>query len=116
MVLDGKIERPKVELFLPSPNEAMGISDMRLSLDPQGYGFDYRATGGSRLGPFTSNGRILLPKGGRATIAIAALNVAGSVGAGRSSRPTRAVSPGSSAVSRRRSTARSASVPSAATS
>ncbi len=82
LVLDGRIERPRVELFLPSPNEAMGIRDMRLSLDPKGYGFDYRATGGSRLGPFTSNGRILLPKGGRATIAIAALNVAGSVARG----------------------------------
>ncbi len=82
LVLDGKLERPKVELFLPSPNEAMGIKDMRLSLDPNPSGFDYRATGGSRLGPFTSNGRILLPKGGRATIAIAALNVAGSVARG----------------------------------
>lgn len=82
LVLDGRIERPKVELFLPSPNEAMGIKDLRLSLDPQGYGFDYRATGGSRLGPFASNGRILLPRGGRATISIAALNVAGSVARG----------------------------------
>ena len=82
LVLDGRLERPKVELFLPRPNEAMGISDMRLSLDPRPEGFDYRASGGSRLGPFTSNGRILLPRGGRATIAIAALNVAGSVARG----------------------------------
>lgn len=82
LVLDGRIERPKVELFLPSPNEAMGITDMRLSLDPNPSGFDYRAKGGSRLGPFSSNGRILLPKGGRATIAIAALDVAGSVARG----------------------------------
>jgi len=82
LVLDGRIERPRIELFLPSPNEALGISDMRLSLDPKTYGFDYRANGGSRLGPFTSNGRILLPRGGRATIAIAALNVAGSVARG----------------------------------
>ncbi|MES2903025.1 MAG: translocation/assembly module TamB domain-containing protein [Pseudomonadota bacterium] len=82
LVLDGRIERPRVELFLPSPNEAMGIKDMRLSLDPNPSGFDYRATGGSRLGPFTSNGRILLPRGGRATVSIAALNVAGSVARG----------------------------------
>ncbi|MEO7410220.1 MAG: translocation/assembly module TamB, partial [Sphingomicrobium sp.] len=82
LVLDGRIERPKIELFLPSPNEAMGINDMRLSLDPQPFGFDYRATGGSRLGPFASTGRILLPKGGRATISVAALNVAGSVARG----------------------------------
>ena len=82
LVLDGRIERPRVELFLPSPNEAMGIRDMRLSLDPRAYGFDYRGNGGSRLGPFTSTGRILLPKGGRATIAVAALNVAGSAARG----------------------------------
>ena len=82
MVLDGRIERPKVELFLPSPNEAMGISDMRLSLDPTPTGFDFSANGGSRLGPFTSNGRILLPRNDRATISIAALDVAGSVARG----------------------------------
>lgn len=82
MVLDGHIERPHVELLLASPNAAMGISAMRLSLDPRDYGFDYRASGGSKLGPFTSNGRILLPRGGRATISIAALNVAGSVARG----------------------------------
>lgn len=82
MVLDGHIERPHVELLLASPNPAMGISAMRLSLDPRDYGFDYRASGGSKLGPFTSTGRILLPRGGRATISIAALNVAGSVARG----------------------------------
>ena len=32
--LDGQIERPKVELFLERPNEALGIRDMRLFLDP----------------------------------------------------------------------------------
>ena len=82
MVLDGHIERPHVELLLASPNPAMGISAMRLSLDPRDYGFNYRASGGSKLGPFTSTGRILLPYGGRATISIAALNVAGSVAHG----------------------------------
>ena len=34
---------------------------MRLLLDPTAAGFDYRASGGSQLGPFTSNGQILLP-------------------------------------------------------
>ena len=82
MILDGRIERPHVDLLLPSPNQAMGISDMRLSLEPRDYGYDYRANGGSKLGPFTSAGRILLPHGGRATISIAALNVAGSVAHG----------------------------------
>jgi translocation and assembly module TamB len=75
--LDGRIERPKVELFLERPNEALGIRDMRLFLDPNAAGFLYRASGQSRLGPFTSNGQILLPKGGRTVIDIAALEVAG---------------------------------------
>ena len=61
MRLDGRIERPKVELFLERPNEALGIRDMRLFLDPTAQGFAYRANGQSRLGPFTSNGQILLP-------------------------------------------------------
>ena len=82
MVLDGRIERPKIDLLLDSPNEAMGIRAMRLSLDPTAAGFDYRASGGSKLGPFTSHGRILLPKGGRTIISIAALSVAGSTGHG----------------------------------
>ena len=43
------------------PNEALGIRAMRLLLVPTAAGFDYRASGGSKLGPFTSNGRILLP-------------------------------------------------------
>ena len=82
LILDGRIERPRVELLLARPNEAMGIRDLRLSLNPDPQGFDYRANGGSRLGPFTSNGRILLPRDGRATIAIAALDVAGSTARG----------------------------------
>ena len=72
MILDGRIERPRVELFLDRPNEAMDIRDMRLVLDPVAEGFAYRASGSSRLGPFTSNGRILLPKGAPTVIAIAA--------------------------------------------
>ncbi len=82
MVLDGRIERPHIELLLDSPNQAMGIRAMRLSLEPTAAGFDYRASGGSKLGPFTSHGRILLPKGGRTIISIAELNVAGTTGRG----------------------------------
>lgn len=77
MVLDGPISRPRVELFLSSPNETLGLSDVRASLVPTAAGFDYRANGGSRLGPFTSTGAILLPQGDRATIAIASLDVSG---------------------------------------
>ena len=80
--LDGKIERPKVELFLERPNDALGVRDMRLFLDPTPAGFAYLANGQSRLGPFTSNGQILLPRGARATIAIAALDVSGTTARG----------------------------------
>lgn len=78
LILDGHIERPRVELFLDSPNESLGIRDMRLLLNPIAAGFDYTANGQSRLGPFTSNGRILIPgNGGRTVISIAALDVSG---------------------------------------
>ena len=48
-------------MFLDRPNDALGIRAMHLLLMPTAAGFDYRASGGSKLGPFTSNGRILLP-------------------------------------------------------
>ncbi|QNN68627.1 translocation/assembly module TamB domain-containing protein [Sphingomonas lutea] len=77
MTLDGRIERPRIDLLLDHPNEALGLTNVRLQLDPTPAGFDYRAAGGSKLGPFTSHGRILLPKGGRTTISIAALDAGG---------------------------------------
>ena len=82
MVLDGHIERPRVELLLASPNEALGIKAMHLLLNPTAAGFDYRASGGSKLGPFTSNGQILLPKDAPAVIAIAALDAGGAHASG----------------------------------
>jgi translocation and assembly module TamB len=82
MILDGRIERPRVDLFLDRPNDTLGLKAMRLLLLPTPAGFDYTSNGMSRLGPFTSNGRILLPSGGRATIAIAALNVGGTTASG----------------------------------
>ncbi|HET6943592.1 MAG TPA: translocation/assembly module TamB domain-containing protein [Sphingomicrobium sp.] len=77
LILDGHIERPRVQLFLERPNDTLGIRDMTLLLTPTAAGFDYKANGQSRLGPFTSTGRILLPQGGRATVSIAALDVSG---------------------------------------
>ncbi|HLO19249.1 MAG TPA: translocation/assembly module TamB domain-containing protein [Sphingomicrobium sp.] len=82
MVLDGNIERPRVDLLLASPNEALGIKDMHLLLNPTAAGFDYRASGGSKLGPFTSNGQILLPPNGTTTIAIASLDAGGAHASG----------------------------------
>ncbi len=83
LVLDGHIERPKLDIFLNRPNEALGIKDMRLALDPIPAGYNYRASGGSRLGPFTSNGQILLPTGAPTVIAIAALDAGGAHASGR---------------------------------
>jgi translocation and assembly module TamB len=82
LTLDGNIARPKVDLFLDRPNDTLGLTDVRLLLQPTGTGFDYRAAGGSRLGPFTSHGRILLPRGARTSIAVAALNVGGTTATG----------------------------------
>jgi len=83
MTLDGNIARPRVELFLDRPNETLGLTNVRLLLDPTAAGFNYRAAGGSRLGPFTSNGQILLPRGAATVIAIAALDVNGAHASGR---------------------------------
>jgi translocation and assembly module TamB len=77
LVLDGHIERPRLDLLLDRPNDALGLRAMRLLLLPTAAGFDYRASGGSKLGPFTSNGRILLPKNGATIIAIASLDAGG---------------------------------------
>jgi translocation and assembly module TamB len=82
MILDGHIERPRIDLFLDRPNDPMGLHDMRLLLLPTVAGFDYTSNGRSRLGPFASKGQILLPNGGRATIAIVALNVGGTTASG----------------------------------
>jgi translocation and assembly module TamB len=83
LVLDGRIERPKLDIFLDRPNEALGITAMRLALDPTAAGYNYRASGGSRLGPFTSNGEILLPTNAPTVIAIAALDAGGAHASGR---------------------------------
>ena len=82
IVLDGHIERPRLDIFLDRPNDTLGIRDMRLLLIPTAAGFDYRANGGSRLGPFTSSGRILLPKSGATIISIASLDAGGAHASG----------------------------------
>ncbi|HEV2594666.1 MAG TPA: translocation/assembly module TamB domain-containing protein [Sphingomicrobium sp.] len=82
MVLDGRIERPKLNFILASPDAALGLRDMRLSLDPTPAGYDYRASGASRLGPFTSNGQILLPHDAPTVIAMASLDAGGAHASG----------------------------------
>ena len=82
LVLDGRIEKPTVDLVLARPNDTAGLRDVRVRLDPTGDGFAFRAAGGSRLGPFTAGGAILLPRGGQAAIRIDALDVSGTRASG----------------------------------
>ncbi len=77
LVLDGKIDKPTLDLVFAHPNDAMGLGDVRAHLDPTATGFAFRAAGGSRLGPFTTDGAILLPAGADATIAIQQSSVGG---------------------------------------
>jgi len=83
LVLDGQIERPKLDLFLESPNESLGLKAVHLLLNPIAAGFDYRASGGSKLGPVTSSGQILLPTNAPTVIAITSLDAGGAHATGR---------------------------------
>ncbi|WP_294356876.1 translocation/assembly module TamB domain-containing protein [uncultured Sphingomonas sp.] len=80
--LDGQIERPVIDLVFQRPNAALGLTGVRAHLDPTPAGFAFTAAGGSRLGPFTTEGQILLPKGGTARIAVARLDVSGTRASG----------------------------------
>ena len=82
MSLDGRIDRPKMVIRLARPNQAMGLANVLLSLDPTPQGFAYRAEGMSALGPFVSRGAILLPGGQPALIQVAAMNVSGTNASG----------------------------------
>lgn len=77
LLLDGPIQRPRLDIMFKSPNAAMGLSDVRLLLDPNAAGYVWNARGGSTLGNFTGAGTILLPTGGAAKINVAALDVSG---------------------------------------
>ncbi|MET3438298.1 translocation/assembly module TamB domain-containing protein [Sphingomonas sp. 1185] len=77
MTLDGRIDRPTLDLILAQPNAALGLANVRAHLDPSDQGFAVRADGGSRLGPFRLTGAILLPRGQDAVIQFQPLEVAG---------------------------------------
>ncbi|HEY8593178.1 MAG TPA: translocation/assembly module TamB domain-containing protein [Sphingomicrobium sp.] len=83
LTLDGDIERPRLDIFLDRPNESLGIRGMRLLLNPVPAGFDYRASGGSKLGPFTSSGQILLAPNRPTVIAVDSLEAGGARASGR---------------------------------
>ncbi len=83
LVLDGKIDHPTLDLRFPLFNKTLGLKDVRAHLDPTPAGFAFRAAGGSKLGPFTTDGAILLPSGGQASIMVAALDVTGTRAGGQ---------------------------------
>jgi translocation and assembly module TamB len=80
--LDGKIDRPTLDLVFARPNDTLGLRNVVAHLDPNATGFAFTARGGSTLGPFDGEGQILLPRGGNATIAIARLDVSGTRASG----------------------------------
>ena len=82
LTLDGDISKPKVDLLLARPLDALGLEAVRVRLDPTPAGFAYTAAGGSTLGPFDARGDILMPAGGATTIRVAALHVSGTTGSG----------------------------------
>ena len=81
--LDGRIDRPRIDLRLARPSPALGLTDVVARLDPDPAGFAFMARGGSRLGPFEADGRILLPRGADAAIAFSRLDVSGTRASGR---------------------------------
>ncbi len=76
LALDGRIERPKLTLIFASPGAALGLSQVRLLLDPDLSGYIWQAAGGSTLGPFTGRGGIALGAG-RTSIRVDQLNASG---------------------------------------
>ncbi|QJU60561.1 translocation/assembly module TamB [Sphingomonas sp. AP4-R1] len=83
LALDGMIDHPKVDLMLDAPVPALGTTDVHLTLDPLPNGFDFRATGGSTLGPFAANGAIETPPGQPTVIDVRALDASGTRASGR---------------------------------
>ncbi len=82
LALDGRIDKPTLDILLARPMDALGLAQVRLNLDPTAQGFAWRAAGGSTLGAFTGHGDILLPSGQPATIGVAALDVTGTRASG----------------------------------
>ena len=82
LTLDGNISRPKIDLVLAAPMQALGLANVSVALDPTPQGFAYSAAGGSRLGTWGSSGAILLPSGQPATIVVRAIAVSGAKGSG----------------------------------
>jgi translocation and assembly module TamB len=82
IALDGMIDRPKVRLLLDRPVAALGLSQVRLDLDPIAEGFRFSAAGGSAAGPFQARGTIASGGNRPTVIDLAELLVSGTRGQG----------------------------------
>ncbi|VWX56081.1 translocation/assembly module TamB domain-containing protein [Sphingorhabdus sp. 109] len=80
--LDGALNRPKIALLLDSPLPAAGLSAVSLQLDPSKGGFSYIASGGSTLGPFSSDGMILTTPGQDTAVRVDRLLVSDTLASG----------------------------------
>lgn len=80
--LDGALDRPKVALLFDSPLPALGLSAVSLQLTPVAAGFAYIASGGSTLGPFSSDGSILTAVGQDTAIRVDRLLVSDTLATG----------------------------------
>ncbi len=58
--LTGDLSRPNITLNLDRPLDTLGLRDVAITLTPNDNGFAFNSTGTSLLGPFVSNGDILL--------------------------------------------------------
>jgi translocation and assembly module TamB len=83
MILDGRIDRPTLDLQLARPMDSLGLRDVRAHLDPTAEGFQWQAAGGSLIGPFAGNGAILLPSGRQAVIQFGQIVASGLVAKGQ---------------------------------
>jgi translocation and assembly module TamB len=77
ITLDGMIDHPVVRLVLDHPVDPLGLSQVALDLDPVPAGFDFRAKGGSLIGPFDAHGVIRTGPGLPTFIDVADLAVSG---------------------------------------
>jgi len=75
LTLAGSPARPEVDVQLASPLPALRLANVRAHLTPDERGYAVTVEGGSMLGPFKGEGAVLLPPGGKATIAITGLGV-----------------------------------------
>ncbi|MCP1468750.1 translocation and assembly module TamB [Sphingobium sp. OAS761] len=82
LTLDGRIERPEVDLLLDRPLDALGLRAVHAHLLPDATGYAIVATGDSTLGAFTGRGNLLLPSGGQAVVRVASLAVTGVTASG----------------------------------